>query len=82
MDRFETDLEKVSADHQEAVENLESLTKEAQNLQEISSDKQRRVLNIKNSDARGESSTQTYRFKFDTRMVCQKCVLIISCRCG
>lgn len=82
MDRFETDLEKVSADHQEAVENLESLTKEAQNLQEISSDKQRRVLNIKNSDARGESSTQTYRFKFDTRMVCQKCVLIISRRCG
>ncbi len=69
MDQSETDLEKVSADHQQAVENLKSLTGEAQNLQEISSDKQQQVLNIKNSDPRGEQSTQTYRFKFMTRVV-------------
>lgn len=63
MDRSETDLKKVSADHQKAVENLDNLTKEAQNLQEISSDKQRRVLNIKNSDARGaaDSIREYYR---------------------
>lgn len=60
MDRSETDLEKVSADHQQAVENLKSLTEEAQNLQEISSDKQQQVLNIKHSDPRGEQSTHTH----------------------
>ncbi len=69
MDQSETDLEKVSADHQQAVENLKSLTEEAQNLQEISSDKQQQVLNIKNSDPRGEQSTHTYRFKFMARVV-------------
>lgn len=69
MDRSETDLEKVSADHQQAVENLKSLTDEAQNLQEISSDKEQQVLNIKHSDPRGEQNTQTYRFKYMTHMV-------------
>lgn len=73
MDRSETDLEKVSADHQQAVKNLESLTKEAQNLQEISSDKQQQVLNIKHSDPRGEMSTQTYWFKFNTYGVSEVC---------
>uniref|UniRef100_A0A673N8L2 Laminin subunit beta-1-like n=1 Tax=Sinocyclocheilus rhinocerous TaxID=307959 RepID=A0A673N8L2_9TELE len=54
---------KVSADHQQAVENLKSLTKEAQNLQEISSDKQQQVLNIKHSDPRGaaDSIREYYR---------------------
>uniref|UniRef100_A0A673N8D6 Laminin subunit beta-1-like n=1 Tax=Sinocyclocheilus rhinocerous TaxID=307959 RepID=A0A673N8D6_9TELE len=55
--------QKVSADHQQAVENLKSLTKEAQNLQEISSDKQQQVLNIKHSDPRGaaDSIREYYR---------------------
>uniref|UniRef100_A0A671S6I9 Laminin subunit beta-1-like n=1 Tax=Sinocyclocheilus anshuiensis TaxID=1608454 RepID=A0A671S6I9_9TELE len=63
MDRSVTDLEKVSADHQQAVENLKSLTEEAQNLQEISSDKQQQVLNIKHSDPRGaaDSIREYYR---------------------
>ncbi|XP_016143426.1 laminin subunit beta-1b [Sinocyclocheilus grahami] len=63
MDRSVTDLEKVSADHQQAVENLKSLTEEAQNLQEISSDKQQQVLNIKHSDPRGaaDSVKEYYR---------------------
>uniref|UniRef100_A0A671S5F1 Laminin subunit beta-1-like n=1 Tax=Sinocyclocheilus anshuiensis TaxID=1608454 RepID=A0A671S5F1_9TELE len=54
---------KVSADHQQAVENLKSLTEEAQNLQEISSDKQQQVLNIKHSDPRGaaDSIREYYR---------------------
>lgn len=57
MDRSEKDLENVSAYHQQAVENLKNLTEEAQNLKEISSDKQQQVLNIKHSDPKGEQST-------------------------
>uniref|UniRef100_A0A8C2GDQ8 Laminin, beta 1b n=1 Tax=Cyprinus carpio TaxID=7962 RepID=A0A8C2GDQ8_CYPCA len=57
MNRSVTDLDKVSADHQQAVENIKSLTEEAQNLQEISSDKQQHVLNIKHSDPRGAADS-------------------------
>lgn len=53
MDRSETDLDMVSTDHHRAIKDLKSLTKEAQNLQEITSDKQQQVLNIKHSDPRG-----------------------------
>ncbi|KAL0195787.1 hypothetical protein M9458_009359, partial [Cirrhinus mrigala] len=80
MDRSEKDLEKVSADSQQAVENLKSLTEEAQNLQEITSDKQQQVLNVKHSDPRGEKSTQIFRLKFNTHLVHLKCVVIISFR--
>uniref|UniRef100_A0A8C1KR31 Laminin, beta 1b n=1 Tax=Cyprinus carpio TaxID=7962 RepID=A0A8C1KR31_CYPCA len=57
MNRSVTDLDRVSADHQQAVENIKSLTEEAQNLQEISSDKQQHVLNIKHSDPRGAADS-------------------------
>uniref|UniRef100_A0A8C1KTP2 Laminin, beta 1b n=1 Tax=Cyprinus carpio TaxID=7962 RepID=A0A8C1KTP2_CYPCA len=42
---------------QQAKCNIKSLTEEAQNLQEISSDKQQHVLNIKHSDPRGAADS-------------------------
>ncbi|XP_059361476.1 laminin subunit beta-1b isoform X2 [Carassius carassius] len=57
IDRSDKDLENVSADHQHALESLKNLTEEAQNLQEISSDKQQQVLSIKHSDPRGAADS-------------------------
>ncbi|XP_026065723.1 laminin subunit beta-1-like isoform X1 [Carassius auratus] len=57
IDRSEKDLENVSADNQHALESLKNLTEEAQNLQEISSDKQQQILNIKHSDPRGAADS-------------------------
>lgn len=54
MDTSVSDLEQISADQQKAMENLNSLTEEAQNLQETSKDKEQQVLNMKHSDTRGE----------------------------
>ncbi|KAI7792021.1 laminin subunit beta-1b [Triplophysa rosa] len=63
MDRSVLDLEQISANQQKAMENLNSLTEEAQNLQETSRDKEQQVLNIKHSDPRGamDSIREYYR---------------------
>lgn len=59
MDRSVSDLEQISADQQKAMENLNRLTEEAQNLHETSRDTEQQVLNVKHSDPRGEQDTHT-----------------------
>lgn len=54
-----SDLEQISADQQKAMENLNRLTEEAQNLHETSRDTEQQVLNVKHSDPRGEQGTHT-----------------------
>lgn len=63
IDRSNSDLKKISADHQKAINNLNSLTEEAQNVEEIAKDKQQQVLNIKHSDPKGamDSILEYYR---------------------